>query len=66
MGVQSCSPQGAGASHAPSFFPSLLVVTNFAHVLGGEGGISGRDGCLHVAVAFLSTLPKIISANLSQ
>lgn len=35
------------------------MVTNFAHNLGGEDGISAGDGCLHVVVAFLSALSKI-------
>jgi len=36
----------------------LLVVTNLAHHLDGEDGISARDGCLHAVVAPLPVLPK--------
>jgi len=53
------SIQNALVSHAPSFSPSLLTVTNFAHHFAGEDEISDGDGCLHVVVAFLSALPKI-------
>ena len=58
-GVFFKSIQNAPVNHAPSFSPSLLIVTNFAHNFAGEDEISDRDGCLHVVVAFLSALPKI-------
>lgn len=60
VGVIVKSTSNVLVGHTPSLSPFLLIVTNFAHNFAGEDGISDGDGCLHVVVASLFALPKIV------